>query len=66
MRIETFGEWAGDITVIERGKDFKAHTLDNASGETNFTFNTVNEPEDANLFIRLKPGKTDMNITIKR
>ena len=57
MRIETFGNWKGNLWL-------DGHLMENPNSNANFTYNTKEKPGEAVIEIRLRPGKTNMIIAI--
>lgn len=57
MRIATYGEWKGSLSV-------EGNVGDNRLGDTNFTYNTKKDADEVEIVLRLRPGKTNMIIDI--
>ena len=66
MRIETFGDWQGTLDVEERKDDLLMDEFlgENPNSDHNFAYNTIKEPDEVVIELRLRPGKTNMMIEI--
>lgn len=66
VRIATYGEWQGSLNVEERKDDLLVEEFlrENPNNDHNFTYNTIKEPDEVVIEIRLRPGKTNMTVEI--